>query len=266
MVDDEQLDRDAVSRILRRAAELADADGKPDPIATVEVGALIAAAGEVGISPEVMHRSIAIERLGPPPARSVGDRLLGPAIVSADDEMAVVAETALRQLDEWLVDGHHLRRDRLRAGQGEWSKRSGVMGATMRAVRATTGEGQLGDVSQITATARDVADGSCVVRISADRTMNRKHAVIGGAAVGTIGVTGAAIAAVVASPVAILVSPVALIIGVGVASTSRGRARRTERELQRLLEAVHQGVGPTRLSLDVARRVTGRARAAAHQR
>jgi hypothetical protein len=263
MADDEQLDREVVARILRRATELSDseADRGHDRPTTIEVSALIAAAGEVGLAPEVMRRSIAIESLGAPLPHRRGDGLVGPATVSVDDELGMAADAALQRLDAWLVDGHHLRRDRLRDGRGEWSKRTGVVGGAMRAARGVTGEGRLGDLGQLTASARDTGDGSCVMRIEADRSTNRTHAIVGGAVVGTMGATGVVAAAAIVSPLIAIASPIVVIAGLGVAATGRTKAARVRRELARVLESVHQGTAPTRLSIDVARRVTGRARA-----
>ena len=50
--------------------------------------------------------------------------------------------------------------------------------------------------------------------------------------------------------------------GVVVALTGRKRARDTEREIRRVLYAVGAGVDPTRLSVEVVRRATGKATAA----
>jgi hypothetical protein len=56
--------------------------------------------------------------------------------------------------------------------------------------------------------------------------------------------------------------PAAIAAGVGVALTGRKRARDTEREIRRVLDAVGGGADPTRLSIEVVRRATGKATAA----
>jgi hypothetical protein len=250
-----------VARILRRAGDLEHGDA-PDDAGMIAEASLIAAAEEVGLSADAVRRSIAVERLGPVPVARAGDRILGPSQVYADGEVAVPADDALARVDSWLVDGHHLRRDMLRSGHGEWSKRSGLVGVTVRTIRNATGEGKLGDFHRVNAAARDVGSGSSVVRITVDRTTSRRFAGGGGAVVAVGGMTGLVVAAVAAAPVVLLATPAAIAAGVGVALTGRKGARDTEREIRRLIDAVDAGADPTRLSVDVVRRATGKATSA----
>lgn len=261
MTDQAPLDAKAVARILRRAGDLERAGESQDEAGTIADDSLIAAAEEVGLSGDAVRRSIAVERLGPLPLARPGDRILGPSHVYADGEADVPADDALARVDSWLVDGHHLRRDVLRSGHGEWSKRSGLVGVTIRTIRNATGEGKLGDFERISAAARDTCIGSSVVRITIDRTANRRFAVGGGSVVAVGGMAGVVVAAVAATPVVLLAMPAAIVAGIGVALTGRQRARDTEREIRRLLDAVGAGADPTRLSVDVVRRATGKATA-----
>ncbi len=279
---------DVVERILRRASELAAASGRGELTGSnngdqgevtprgISEAALVAAASEVGLSVPAVQRSIAIERLGAVRPGRRGDRFFGPAVVSVDDEItASVAET-LERLDAWLVDGHHLRRDRLRApgrsgagtgagsgvgaGVGEWSKRSGIVGVTVRRIRGATGEGKLGDLRRVTATASESGVGTSVVRITGDRSPDRQALVGGGAVVAATGTAGVVAVAIIATPLVLLATPVAVVAGLGVAARGRSRARRTELEFRRLLDAVEAGGDPTRLRVDIARRVSGKRR------
>jgi hypothetical protein len=262
-MSDAPLDATDVARILRRAGDLECAgDASHDDSSAISETSLIAAAEEVGLSVDAVRRSIAVERLGPVPAARLGDRMLGPSHVYADAEVDVPPGEAMARVDSWLVDGHHLRRDVLRADTGEWSKRSGLVGVTARTIRNATGEGKLGDFAQVNAAARDTGSGSSMIRVTIDRSANRRFAGGGGAVVAVGGMTGVVVTAVAASPVVLLAMPAAIVAGVGVALTGRSRARRNEREIRRLLEAVVAGEDPTRLSVDVVRRATGKATAA----
>ena len=262
MTDQAPIDSKVVARILRRAGDLERTTEEPDEAGTIAEASLIAAAEEVGLSVDAVRRSIAIERLGPLPVTHAGDRIVGPSQVHADGEVDAPADAALARVDAWLVDGHHLRRDVLRSGHGEWSKRSGLLGATVRTIRNATGEGKLGDCERIDAAVCETGSGSSVVRITIDRTTSRRFAGGGGTAVAVGGAAGVAVVAVAATPIALVAMPAAIMAGVGVALSGRKRARATEREIRRVLDAVDAGADPTRLSVEVVRRATGRSTAA----
>ena len=154
MTDQAPIDAKVVARILRRAGDFEHDGDVQDEAGTIAEASLIAAAEEVGLSVDAVRRSIAVERLGPPPVARHGDRILGPSQVYADGEVDASADDALARVDSWLVDGHHLRRDVLRSGHGEWSKRSGIVGVTVRTIRNATGEGKLGDFERVNAAAQ----------------------------------------------------------------------------------------------------------------
>ncbi len=266
MGDTRPLDRAAVARVLRRAsAETSLGDG--DDVALPEFGAidehaLIAAAAEVGIPPAAVRRAIAVERLGPRPAGHVGDRLLGAGTVVVDEELPGRAYDVVARIDDWLVDGHHLRRDRLRDDRGEWSKRTGVVGVTARAIRGALGEGLLGDLDRVAVIARDTGAGTCVVRVEADRRKDRSVHAAAGAVIATAGTAGVVLAALAAAPVVLLAAPLTIVAGASVAATGRSRAARVEREVGRVIDAVDQHARPARLRVDVMRRMAGRPRRA----
>ena len=258
MADEEVLDRDVVDRILRRANEITTARSAPaDPSAGVSAAALLAAAEEVGLPLAAVRRSIAIEQLGEPPASRRGDRILGRRVVFVDDDVAGSPQIVLEQLDAWLVDGHHLRRDRLRAGAAEWSKRPGSVNAVMRSVRSTTGTAPLGQFERISARAVDAGDGSAVVRIAVDRTSGRRAVAGGGTAMAVGGSAALAVGAVAATPFLLLGTPVFIAAGVGIAVTGRRHAAMAQREIERVLESVNDGAAPSKLRNDLVKRVAG---------
>jgi hypothetical protein len=254
---DHEIDHATVARIIRRATELAGPEPDRDHPRGISRDALVAAADEVGIPAVTVLRSIAVERLGPEPDSHLADRVFGAAVVSVDDEIPGSPEEVLRRIDAWLVDGHHLRRDRIRNGRGEWSKRSGLVGVTVRRLRTATGEGRLGEFRQVTAAAEDIGTGSTVVRVTVDRSSNRRRAVAGGATA-AVGGIGGVVAAAALGPVALVAAPFVVIGGVTVAVTGKARARRTTVEVERMLEAVADHQSPSRLRNEVARRVIGR--------
>src|SRR4029077_9103498 len=125
--------------------------------------------------------AITVEQLGTPP--STRGALLGPAVVVVDEELDGSADLALAGVDRWLVGGHHMRRDRLHATTGTWTRRRGVLGSAFRTLRHATGEGYLGDLERIDVVALDTGAGTCVVRVFADRRRERRTRGAAGAAV-----------------------------------------------------------------------------------
>jgi hypothetical protein len=196
---------------------------------------------------------MAIERLGLPPGSH--GVLLGPAVVVVDDELAGDAADALAGIDRWLVGGHHMRRDRLRAHSGTWTRRRGLLGTAFRSLRHATGEGFLGDLERIDAVALDTGTGTCVVRVMADRRRDRRSRGVAGAAVGTAATAGAVVAAVAIGPWLVLAAPATVAVGTGIAVSGRRRAQRVEVEIDRVLDSVDHGTRPVRLASDIARRV-----------
>jgi hypothetical protein len=256
-VDVVRLDRDTVRRVLRRAVELEGAEARRLPDADgIDADTLVAAAAEVGIPEHAVRRSLALERLGPPPAD--GGHVLGAAVVVIEDELHGDAGDVLARLDAWFVSGHHLRRDRLRDGRGTWTRRRGVVGSTFRSLRHITGEGYLGDLQRIDVVALDSGTGTCVVRIAADRRRERRVRSATGVVVATATTAGAVVGAAALGPLLLLVAPVTVAAGAGIAMSGRGRAKRVAGEIDRVLDDVEHGARPVRLVPDLARRVVGR--------
>ena len=217
------LDRAAAERVLRRASELAGAE--PDEAllhGAIDEDVLVAAAVEAGIPASACAgRSPSSGSVRRRP-RTSGDPLVGPTVVTDEQELPGRADEVLARIDRWLVAGHHMRRDRLADGHGEWSKRSGVVSAALRSVRHATGEGRLGDLERIAASARDTGVGTCVVRIEADRRRDRTVRVASGVAVGGVATAGVVGVALVTVPFVLLAAPVAIAAGCGLAATGRG--------------------------------------------
>ena len=104
------------------------------------------------------------------------------------------------------------------------------------------------------ATVRDTGAGSCVVRIEADRSADRRTIAGEGAAVTALGFVVVLVGAVAAAPAVLLAAPVAVVAGVGVASTGVAAGPgRIEHDVQLVLEAVDQGDRPARLPTGVMR-------------
>ena len=253
---DRNLTPSEVERILRRASELAGSD---DVESGISEPALIAAAEEAGIPAAAVRRSIAIERLGERPARRRVDRLVGPSRVCVDLELPMPAQEALTRLDVWLVNGHHLRRERWGDHVAEWRHKEGIITTWSRAARHAYGEGRLSDVRGLTAAARTTEGGS-VVRVMVDRTADRAGWLGSGSAVAVVSTGVAVVGAVAALPVVVLLAPVGIGLGAGLARSGRSQAEDLERELRRVLDAIEHRVQPTTIRQDLTRWALSRSR------
>ena len=253
------LDHDTVGRVLRRASDLVDVglDALPSPSGVSE-GALVEAAAEVGIPLSAVRRALAIERLDPLPRPRVGDRFVGAAVVAVDAEVIGTSADVLARLDAWFVDGHHLHRHRVRNGHGAWTKRRGLVGRTVRTVRGAIGEGQLGRMRRVDVSTGETGIGTTVIRVEVDRSRDRKVAAAAGTAVAAVATAGTVVLAAATAPVLLVAAPLGLVAGVRVAANGRGKATAIAGEIDRVLDAVDDGVSPTRLRTDVARRMVGR--------
>lgn len=248
----ESLDPVAAERVIRRANELAGTDG--ELVDGFEPEVIVAAAAEVGIPETAVRHSLAIERLGPPAPDGRLDRLVGPATIVDERVVPASADRVLSLLDRWLVDGHHLRRERRRPGAMEWSRRDDVVGSVRRSVSGLVGEGRLGDVRTVTAAAHPVEPGRTVVRVSIDRASRRRGTLVAGS---TLGVGGAAVGVtglVLTAPLALAALPVVAAGGL-VVTAGRSQARRFERELLRLLDAIEEGAEPEGVLRGIRRRL-----------
>ena len=141
------------------------------------------------------------------------------------------------------------------ASEQGWSARRSARSATPPA-RATSATSH-----RIAATARDTGNGTCVVRVEADRRRDRTVRVASGVAVGGAAAAGVVGVALVHGPASCCSprpspSPPAA----GSRRPGAARAKRVVREVDRVIDAVDQQVEPARLRVDVVPPRQGRAR------
>ncbi|MEM8902246.1 MAG: hypothetical protein AAGA17_07650 [Actinomycetota bacterium] len=229
----------SLDRIIRRAQEL-DADRVDDGL---DDEAIVAAAGEVGISAEAVRESMAIERFGPRPRRRMGDRLVGPGRIVVQRTVTRPSADVLDLLDDWLTSGHHLRRLDRGGDAGRWRKRTDVAANAQRAVKSLAGGAALGAVRIVEARVAPIGEELSLVRIEADRSSSRRATVGAAGGLGAASLAGGAAAAVVVPPLAAVAVP-----GLVLAGASTMAARRTaaklDAELLRLLGQVGAGERP----------------------
>lgn len=231
----ESLSEAAVERIVRRAIQLdLDAD---DRSGQLDVSSVVAAAEELGISRESVLESLAIEQLGPEPEGRMLDPVFGARWVMVQRTITGRAEVTFDGLDEWLTDGHHLRREERQGFSAVWRRRSDVAASLQRSVRGLSGGGRLGTVAALLGHVAQIDADTCVVRVVADRTASRTtHIGVAGAS-GAGGVAVAAGMATVAPPLAAAGLPVIAVAGIAAIGSKRA-AGALASELTQLLDQI----------------------------
>lgn len=258
---DDRLDRDAVERVLRRAHDI-EASGATSTSGGIEPAALVDAAAEVGIDPNAVRDSLALERfVGPGVVERRFDRLAGSERVVVEREVHLTVDEAISGIEAWLAGVYRLSCDRRSESAVFARRRSDTAAKLSRSFAVARGQGQLGVESLIAEAVPRISgstpnDPRCVVRISADRSTARAVRLGGGASlgaggVGMGGVAAAAADALVAWP---LVAAPLLVGGYVTARSGRSHADRVELELERLLSRVDRRERPTSLLGRVAKR------------
>ena len=192
-----QLDRDAVDRILDRAHRLGAVAPAID--SGVEPEALIAAASEVGFDPNAVRDSLAIERLSiaPMPVRRF-DRLAGPSQVVVERDVHLTVDQTLSGLEAWFHSPHRLICDRRSDGVLFARRRSDATAQIGRTLSTARGEGRLTATSLVVEAVPQTVGTTpdrprTLVRISADRATLRQIRLVGGGSLGSVGVAGGGI-------------------------------------------------------------------------
>ena len=252
-----------MSRVLRRAQELQD-ERSPIDDTRVSAGALVDAAAEVGIDPDAVRDSLAIERLEVvDPDVGALDRLAGPTWVVVERRLDMSREAALEAVEVWLSTGHRRRCARRDDGALVAMRRSDTSARARRVVAGLRGDAILGRARLVVADAASLTGGDgrsqrCLVRIGADRGAARGARLSGGVSIGAAGLVGAlAAGAQVAVAAAPAVAVPLLAGGYLVARSGRHHANHVALELDRLLSAVARGERPSGFIARSVRRVAG---------
>lgn len=251
----EVFSHDEMHRILSRASRLHD-DGQDGSLDgdRYDLQALIEAAAEMGVARDAVIEAVALERLGAEPVPRRLDRVVGAATVVVERRVPIPATVALERLDDWLVRGHHLRRESRSGSRVVWHKRSDLVAGFHRELKAFGGGATLGGVSRLEAVVSPLAPELTAVRLLADRHVDRTIGLALGGGVGAGSAVGGVIALVVAPPLALIAIPGFVVAG-GVTTISRVSGTRTAREMSILLDQLAAGESRPTLTRGIARRL-----------
>jgi hypothetical protein len=265
---DTSLDADEAGRVLRRAHDLAAAQGIVDDTEAevshvgVSGAALVEAAAEVGIDPASVRDALALERFDADlPERGRFDRLAGPSEVTVEHVVRRDPEGAVADAEAWLAVTYRMRCIRTADGELECRPRAGLTAVAGRSMAGATGEANIKAVERLIVSVQPLELGASdkaprtLVRVIAVRHGTRRRRLGAGSMAGVagvgVGVAGATAGAVVAGP---LLAVPFLVGGFSVARSGSRHADKVELELVRVLSAVDRGERPVGLVGRAARR------------
>ena len=241
-----RIDRTALERIIRRAAELQTAER--DAGETLSSDELIAVGREVGIPARHLQQAILEERTRIGGGSGFLDRAAGPGEIAAQRVVSVDADEVERCLIQWMERNELLCIQRQQPGRITWEPLGGFQAAVRRSA-AALGSGKrpfmLSRASTVTATTLPLEPGYAHVALVADVRKVRAEYLAGGSAVAGAGAasTAAMIALGALLPVAILPLPVAMGVGYAMLRRYRPTVSRILLGLERALDSLEQGRG-----------------------
>jgi hypothetical protein len=243
-----RIDRTALERIIRRAAELQTAEREVGETLTSDE--LIAVGREVGIPARHLQQAILEERtsLGEASAPGVLERVAGPGDVSAQRVVSLDPEEAERCLVDWMERNELLCIQRQQAGRITWEPLGGFQAAVRRSA-AALGAGKrpfmLSRASTVSATILPLETGYSHVALVADVRKVRTEYLASGTAVAGAGAASTAMMVALGAllPVALLPLPIAAGIGYTVLRRYRPTVSRVQLGLERALDSLETATG-----------------------
>jgi len=190
---DELIRREALERIIQRAAELQA--GERDIGEGLTEPDLLALGQEVGIPPRYLRQALLEERTrgGVPPVRGVAAWLAGPLALTAERVVPGDPAGVERLLTGWMEREESLLVKRRYADRTSWEPRVGAVASIQRALGAGGKSFALAQASEVLAQVVALEPGFCHVRLTASVRGQRTRRLWG---VASLVGFGAALAAV----------------------------------------------------------------------
>jgi len=242
----ELISRDALERIIKRAAELQA--GERDIGEGLTNNEVLALGKDVGIPDRYLRQAMLEEqtRITPEVATGTWAWLTGPRSIVAHRVVPGDPATVERALSRWMTDEALLQPKRHYADRTSWEPKAGAFASIQRAL-AGKRRYSLAQADEITAQVIQLEPGFCLVRLEADIRQQRTKRISGGTVLAVIGwgLTGAT--ALMAPPLALaqllmLVPGVGLTIGgAAIARTYRGANERMQIALEQVLDRLERG-------------------------
>src|SRR5258706_14315398 len=177
------LDRQALERVLARAAELQGASALPDSSDLISESQLLDIGNEVGLNPSPINQALAEERtrINVPEERGLVAQISGAGFATATRTVPGTPRDVLATIDAWMLRDECLQVQRRFADRITWEPQRGLFGKLRRTVNVSGRGYYLMDAGQVSATVMPVDSTRVVVRLDADIHASRARRVgIGG--------------------------------------------------------------------------------------
>src|SRR5438105_8300609 len=247
------LDRQALERVLARAAELQGASALPESSDLISETQLLDIGNEVGLSPATLNQALAEERtrINVPEERGLVAQIAGAGFATATRTVPGTPRDILATIESWMQRDECLQVQRRFADRITWEPQRGLFGKLRRTVNVSGRGYYLMDAEQVSATVLPVDASRVVVRLDADIHASRSRRVgigtfvtaMGAAASGVLGL-GLVVAHLplfIAAGAAILPFAGGSFAGYKVARTHRGVLASVQLALEQILDRLEHG-------------------------
>jgi hypothetical protein len=247
------LDRQALERVLARAAELQGASAMPESSDLISESQLIDIGNEVGLNPATINQALAEERtrINVPEERGLVAQVAGAGFASATRTVPGTPKDVLATIDAWMLKEECLQVQRRFADRITWEPQRGLFGKLRRTVNVSGRGFYLVDATQVSATVLPVDSSRVVVRLDADIHASRARRVGMGGFLGTVGAVASGVVGlglviahlplVIAAGVAVLPFAGGSLAGYRVARTHRAVLSSVQLALEQILDRLEHG-------------------------
>src|SRR5256714_9237377 len=189
------LDRQALERVLARAAELQGASAMPESGDLITESQLLEIGNEVGLSPAVLNQALAEERtrVNVPEERGLVAQIAGAGFATATRTVPGTPRDVLATIDSGMQRDECLQVQRRFADRITWEPQRGLFGKLRRTVSMSGRGYYLMDAGQVSATVLPVDGSRVVVRLDADIHASRAKRVGMGGVLATMGAAASGI-------------------------------------------------------------------------
>lgn len=173
------LDRQALERVLARAAELQGAGAIPESSDLISESQLLEIGSEVGIGSAMLNQALAEERtrVTVPEERGLVAQIAGASFATATRTVPGNPRDVLATIDTWMQRDECLQVQRRFSDRITWEPQRGLFGKIKRTVNVSGRGYYLVDAGQVSATVLPVDNTRVVVRLDADIHASRSRRV-----------------------------------------------------------------------------------------